>query len=65
MTSNKYWLFLEELRRSGETNMWGAAPLLAAEFQISLKTASEILLEWIENYDPDDYRDFDCEVDCC
>lgn len=63
MTSDKYWLFLEELRRSGETNMYGAAPYLAQEFQIPLNTAVDIVVDWMRHYDPDDYRDFDSEVD--
>lgn len=60
-TDNQYWIFLEQLRRSGETNMYGAASYLAAEFKIPLRTARVILLQWMEQYDPDDYRDFDYE----
>jgi len=46
----EYYNFLEELRKSGVTNMWGAAPFLQAEFDISDTEAREILLDWIKNY---------------
>jgi hypothetical protein len=42
--------FLEELRESGVTNMYGAAPYLAAEFFISNSEAREILGKWMESY---------------
>lgn len=29
---NEHWLFLEDLRRSGVTNMYGAAPYLMKAF---------------------------------
>lgn len=57
MTENKYWLFLEELRRSGETNMYGGALYLADEFGISKAEARKILIDWMENYDPNDYEE--------
>ena len=56
MTDNKYWIYLEELRQSGVTNMFGAAPYLANEFGLSKREARDILLDWMENYNPDDYE---------
>lgn len=47
-------LYLERLRRSGETNMFGAAPYLVAEFGIELDEARAILTEWMRSYDRDD-----------
>lgn len=47
----EYFKYLEELRKSGETNMFGAAPYLAKEFGIDKRTARNILAEWMENYD--------------
>lgn len=47
----EYFKYLEELRKSGETNMFGAAPYLAKEFGIDKRTAQNILAEWMENYD--------------
>lgn len=56
-TTNEYWLYLENLRRSGETNMFGAAPYLQRAFGLSHKEATEILLDWMNNYNPADYKD--------
>lgn len=54
-TLNVYWIYLEKLRRSGVTNMYGAALYLQAEFGISHKEAVSILSEWMTKYNPDDY----------
>ena len=54
-TTNKYWIFLEELRQSGVTNMYGAGPYLQEEFGLTKKEAHEILADWMKNYNPDDY----------
>lgn len=56
-TTNKYWIYLENLRRSGETNMYGAAPWLEAAFGLSRREAIKILSDWMRNYNPDDYTD--------
>ena len=56
-TTNKYWIYLENLRRSGETNMYGAAPWLEAAFGMSRREAIKILSDWMRNYNPDDYTD--------
>ena len=61
MTDNKYWIYLERLRRSGETNMFGAAPYLQETFGLSSKEAYRILSGWIKNYNPDDYIGLDNE----
>ena len=54
-----YWNYLEELRRSGVTNMYGATPYLMDEFNLSKEDAKEVLKDWMENYNPDDYADLD------
>lgn len=43
--------YLEWLRQSGVTNMWGAAPYVAAEFDLTQKEASEVLVQWIKSFD--------------
>lgn len=43
--------FLEELRLSGITNMYGAVPYLTARFNISKNEASDILGDWMGFYD--------------
>jgi len=42
--------YLENLRESGVTNMFGAAPYLKDAFDISMLDAKQILLEWMQNY---------------
>ena len=56
MTNNKYWIFLENLRRSGKTNMYGAALYLMIEFGLTQKEANEILIDWMKNYNREDYE---------
>lgn len=56
MTDNKYWLYLEKLRRSGVTNMYGAAPFLQKEFGMSYNAAKAVLSDWMLHYNPDDYE---------
>lgn len=43
-------IFLEVLRDSGVTNMWGATPYLQEEFGLSKSEAREILIEWIRSF---------------
>lgn len=50
------FIYLERLRRSGITNMYGASPYLADEFGYSKKEATEILCLWIQNYERSDYE---------
>lgn len=56
-TENKYWIFLENLRRSGVTNMYGAAPYLEEMFDLTREEANKILLDWMRNYNRDDYEE--------
>ena len=53
----KYWVFLENLRRSGETNMFSAAPYLAKEFGLAEKEANAILIDWMKHYNSKDYQE--------
>lgn len=43
--------YLIQLRNSGETNMWGAAPYLQREFGLTYKEAKDILLAWIKSFE--------------
>lgn len=47
--SNKYWTYLESLKKSGIINMYGAAPYLVLTFDISLDEAKDILADWMKN----------------
>lgn len=50
----KYFDFLEKLRQSGETNMYGAAPYLQSNFSElhgSREKANAILIAWIKTFE--------------
>ena len=57
MTTNKYWIYLENLRRSGRTNMFGSASYLRDEFDLTDNEAVAIVSDWMEHYNPDDYKE--------
>lgn len=40
--------FLNRLRESGATNMFGASPYIAEAFDVNRREASKILMEWME-----------------
>jgi hypothetical protein len=42
--------FLDELRESGVTNMFGAAPYLARAFEIDGNTARDYLSYWMRTF---------------
>ena len=57
MIGNKYRIFLENLRRSGVTNMFGSASYVVDEFGVSHNEAVKIVSEWMKNYNPADYEE--------
>ena len=46
----EYFIFLENLRESGVTNMFGAVPYLMDEFVLDKDEALNILSKWMESY---------------
>jgi hypothetical protein len=42
--------YLDELRESGATNMFGAAPFIEREFSVPIKEARQILSYWMETF---------------
>lgn len=44
-------LFLDDLRESGVTNMFGAAAYLVAEFGVSREEAKALLLNWMQTFE--------------
>ena len=43
--------YLDDLRESGETNMYGATSYLVVEFpQLTNQEAKNILLEWMQSF---------------
>ena len=49
--NEKYYEFLDDLRESGEVNMFGARPYLAKEFpELSKEESSKILSSWMDTF---------------
>ena len=46
----KYFAYLEDLRKSGDTNMFGATPYLMDEFGLEKQEARTILKAWMDSY---------------
>jgi hypothetical protein len=42
--------FLDELRESGECNMFGAGPYLMDEFGLNKREASAVLIDWMGSF---------------
>ena len=42
--------YLDELRESGETNMFGAGEYVENEFGLNRKDAKEILMYWMSSF---------------
>jgi|APGre2960657404_1045060.scaffolds.fasta_scaffold01093_19 hypothetical protein len=47
---NEYYEYLDFLRESGVTNMFGAGPYLQDRFDLSRQEAKNILIQWMEQY---------------
>ena len=51
MNKKKYFLYLDNLRESGVTNMFGAVPYLTATFsELTEREAKNILIEWMKTF---------------
>lgn len=48
--------YLNDLRASGVTNMFGASPYLVDEFDIDKYEARKVLSKWMENFNEDGYE---------
>ena len=42
--------FLDDLRESGATNMFGAVPYIVEEFGFSRTEAKQLLLNWMQTF---------------
>jgi len=42
--------FLDELRESGVTNMYGASPYIREAFDVTRYEANRLLAKWMETY---------------
>ena len=50
-TEDTMFTYLEGLRQSGVTNMFGAGPYLEREFGLNRNEAKEVLLNWMKSYE--------------
>ena len=48
--------YLNSLRKSGITNMFGASPYLVEKFDVDEYEARKILSKWMENFNEKGYR---------
>lgn len=48
---NKHLVFLDELRKSGVTNMFGSAPYVQAAFRMPREKASATVAYWIQTFE--------------
>ena len=44
----KEFIYLNRLRESGATNMFGAAPYLEMEFDLDRREAKQVLMAWMQ-----------------
>ena len=51
----KIFNYLNDLRDSGITNMWGASPYVAEEFEMEASDASKVTIKWMSNFNADGY----------
>ena len=54
-----YFNYLEDLRQSGETNMFGAGPYLRKEFGLSRKESHDILDSWMSHKEQECRDEYD------
>jgi hypothetical protein len=52
-----YFEYLDDLRASGETNMFGAAPYLARQFDIGIHEARAVLAQWQDTFTDEPLED--------
>ena len=48
VVKEEHLIYLDELRESGETNMFCATPYLISEFSLNSKDANIILAHWMK-----------------
>jgi len=49
--------YLNTLRDSGETNMFGAGKYVESLFGLDRRSAREVTKKWMGNFNPDGYED--------
>lgn len=49
--TDEIFKYLDNLRESGETNMWGAEARIAITFGLTKPEARTVLIEWMNTFD--------------
>ena len=44
------FLYLDRLRESGVTNMWGAGSYIEMSFEVTERESTKLLVEWMETF---------------
>jgi len=57
--SNEVFLYLEELRESGITNMFGAHQYVMEDFEVSKAMAIKLVKTWMDNYNNKENKEWD------
>ena len=52
--TDEHLVYLDELRESGDTNMFGAASYVAEEFAVSAAESHHILTYWMKSFGSED-----------
>jgi hypothetical protein len=50
MNKEEYFVYLDDIRESGDINMFGAGPYLQDAFGLSRYEARDILVEWMVTF---------------
>ncbi len=53
ITEEVIFLFLDDLRESGITNMFGATPYLQEDLELTFEVAKENLINWMKQFGKD------------
>ncbi len=62
-TETKVFTYLNALRKSGITNMYGASPYIQETFSFDRDKAIKLLSLWMKNFKADgNYKDIEIEV---
>jgi hypothetical protein len=48
--TDEHLSFLDELRKSGKTNMFGASPYIVRKFGVPIEEARRIHIYWMESF---------------
>ncbi len=51
LVTDEHLEYLDELRESGVTNMYGAGDYVGRQFSVSPKEAQDIVIYWMESFD--------------